>query len=82
MGDGAPNPANDYFVVTKRPKRQKKRWIWEIHRRSMPLGGKVLVGFAVAVAVFVLIGAAWWLLMNVRPRWDGVLPTTAHHRMQ
>ena len=45
-------------------------------------GATVLAGFAVAVALFVLIGAAWWLLMKVPPRWHGVLPATAHHRMQ
>jgi len=44
MSEGASDPASDYFVVTKRPKRHEEQWIWEILRRSTPLGVKICGG--------------------------------------
>ena len=38
-------------------------------------------GSATGVVLFVLIGAAWWLLMDIASRRHSVLPATAHHRM-
>jgi hypothetical protein len=32
---------NDYYVVTSRRGQQPERWIWEIHRKSTPLGVKL-----------------------------------------
>ena len=34
------NP-NDYYVTSSRHGRQPERWIWEILRRSKPLGIKM-----------------------------------------
>jgi hypothetical protein len=41
MGDKRSDLRNDYFVVTKSYGRPKARWVWEIRRRSEPLGVKV-----------------------------------------
>ena len=40
MVDDRPNPATDYFVVVSRQKGSS-RWLWEIQRRSRPLGVKI-----------------------------------------
>jgi hypothetical protein len=40
MGEKVVNPSRDYFVVTK-CHGQPPAWMWEIQRRSRPLGVKI-----------------------------------------
>jgi hypothetical protein len=35
-------PINDYYVVTSRRGQNPDRWSWEIHRKSKPLGIKMI----------------------------------------
>jgi hypothetical protein len=37
----ADHPINDYYVITSRRGQQPERWIWEILRKSKPLGIKM-----------------------------------------
>jgi hypothetical protein len=37
----ATHPINDYYVVTSRRGEYPGRWIWEIRRKSKPLGIKM-----------------------------------------
>jgi hypothetical protein len=37
----ATHPINDYYVVTSRRGEYPNRWIWEICRKSKPLGIKM-----------------------------------------
>jgi hypothetical protein len=38
----ATHPINDYYVVTSRSGEHPNRWNWEIHRKSKPLGIKMI----------------------------------------
>ena len=37
----APHPIKDYYVITSRRGEHPERWIWEIRRKSQPLGIKM-----------------------------------------
>jgi hypothetical protein len=37
----APDPINDYYVITTRRGEHPDRWSWEIRRKSKPLGIKM-----------------------------------------
>jgi len=38
----AAHPINDYYVVTSQRSARPDRWGWEIHRKSNPLGIKMI----------------------------------------
>jgi hypothetical protein len=40
MGEKVLNPSRDYYVVTK-SHGDPPTWMWQIHRRSRPLGVKL-----------------------------------------
>jgi hypothetical protein len=40
MGEKVTNPSRDYYVITK-PHGDPPTWMWEIQRRSRPLGVKI-----------------------------------------